>query len=116
MESLLTAIKEDIKSNRQVLVMGGFNEDVCANKGIYTILQKVGLVNLITTHLPYTENTRTYNRGSSIINGAWSTPIVTNYVTNMSMAPFYAELDSDHRPIIFDLNLKELLLRLPDVD
>ena len=108
-KSLLKDIREDIKSNRQVLVLGDFNENVCADTGINVMMKKAGLINLITEHLPHTENTRTYHRGSSIIDGAWSTPIVSDHVSNMSLAPFYTELESDHRPILFDLNLKGLL-------
>ena len=44
-----------------------------------------------------------------MIDGAWSTPVVSDYITNMAFAPFYTEIDSDHRPLIFDLDLKELL-------
>ena len=73
------------------------------------MFKKAGLVNLLTKHLPHTNDVRTCRRGSSIIDGAWSTPIVSDHVTNMSLAPFYTEIDSDHRPIIFDLNLKGLL-------
>lgn len=108
-KSLLKDIRDDIKSHRQVLVLGDFNENVCADTGINAMMRKAGLINLITKHLPHTKKVRTYNRGSSIIDGAWSTPVVSDHVSNMSLAPFYTELDSDHRPIIFDLNLKGLL-------
>ena len=45
-KSLLKDIREDIKSNRQVLVLGDFNENVCADTGINVMMKKAGLINL----------------------------------------------------------------------
>ena len=85
------------------------NENVVDTKGINKQLTEIGLVNVLTEKLPVTENVRTYDRGSKIIDGVWATPTVCDHVENVSLAPFYTEVESDHRPILLDLNLKGLL-------
>lgn len=107
--TLVKAIKDDIKCKRQVLIIGDMNENVVDTKGINKQLTEIGLVNVLTEKLPVTENVRTYDRGSKIIDGVWATPTVCDHVENVSLAPFYTEVESDHRPILLDLNLKGLL-------
>ena len=107
--TLIRMLKDDIKCKRQVILVGDMNEDVLSDKGLNKQLTSIGLVNMIKERLPVLETVRTYDRGSKIIDGLWATPIVSDYITHVSLAPFYTEVISDHRPLVFDLNLKQFL-------
>ena len=60
------------------------NENVMDNKGINKSLIDIGRVNVLDEKLPFFDKVRTYDRGSTIIDGVWATPIVCAHVRKMS--------------------------------
>ena len=80
-----------------------------SDRGINKELRALVLVNVSQKHLPITTELRSNDRGKSVIDGVWSTPIVFDYIEHGALAPFYMEVISDHRPIVLDLNLKGFL-------
>ena len=87
MKAILHSVKQDIQKGDQVIILGDMNEDVVKGE-LNKELEGMGLINVVTQHLMDFDNVRTYNRGSSIIDGIWCTSRVGKSVLNFGMAPF----------------------------
>ena len=108
LDSLLAEITEDQRMNRQVLILGDFNEDTFGNK-LNDLFHRVGLTNIIKKYISSEESARSYFRGKSVIDGCWASPQVAKHVNAVGLAPFSYIIPSDHRGIFIDINIHELL-------
>lgn len=66
LDSLLQDIVADQRQNTQVLIVGDFNEDITSTK-LNDVFSKVGLVNILQTHIDNLEDSRSYFRGKKIL-------------------------------------------------
>ena len=107
-ESLITDIQHDQLHNRQVLIVGDFNENVCSDS-LNDMFEKVGLVNLVQQHIGDDNDARSYFRGKYIIDGVWATPTVAENVKAFGMSRFYYMVPSDHRATYIDIDILSLL-------
>ena len=106
--SLCEEVKQCLKNNTQVLILGDVNEDIFSPQLNSTFLQ-AGLFNAVNAKLGNQHNFRTYSLGSKIIDGAWASKPVLEAISSLAYAPFQYIAASDHRPLIIDINLKLLL-------
>ena len=108
LDTLLLDVKDDQMHNRQVLIVGDFNENVFS-KSLNEMFSRVGLVNVIKEQLQSENDYRSYFRGKYIIDGMWASPNVAENVKSLGLAPFYYLIPSDHRAIYVDLDVNALL-------
>ena len=110
LNDLKKAISSDIKKNREILVVGDFNENVLGTKGeTVQLMKQLGLVNVIDSNISAHESVRSFCRGSSIIDGVWATSHVEKKILACGLAPFDYLYQSDHRGIFLDLDILDLL-------
>ena len=104
----LNEITATIELGVSVIVMTDLNEHVDGNEATNERFINSGLINLfqekIGNDLP-----RTFKRGQKAIDHIYMTPNVYPYVLKAGMAPFDFCLKSDHRALLFDLNLNAFL-------
>ena len=108
LDTLLLDVKDDQMHNRQVLIVGDFNENVFS-KSLNEMFSRVGLVNVIKEQLQSENDYRSYFRGKHIIDGMWASPKIAENVKSLGLAPFYYLIPSDHRAIYVDLDVNALL-------
>ena len=110
LQDLKHAITVDITKQRQVLVVGDFNENVLGSRGeAVTCFQDLGLVNVLKLNLFIPEKSRSYSRGSSVIDGIWATPYIQQRTISCGLAPFDYLYPSDHRGLFMDIDILDLL-------
>ena len=108
LESLCADIQQCLQNNTQILILGDVNEDVFSLK-LNDLLLQAGLQNVIKKCIGKKSKFRTYSLGSKVIDGAWATSAVMDAITCVTYAPFQYVTSSDHRPLIVDINLHQLL-------
>ena len=77
--SLLQDVQNDIEHQRQVLIVGDFNENVFSSK-INETFQQAGLINVVQNHIDDDPDNRSYFRGKHIIDGVWASPLVAENI------------------------------------
>ena len=105
---LIKELQQAITIGCSVIVLGDMNEHICGSEQTNDKLYNVGLVNLFQERLG--DNLpNTHRRGSKAIDHIYVTPNVMNHVQKAGIAPFNYGLKSDHRALLFDLDLGSLL-------
>lgn len=64
--NIMTHIRQDIDSNKSVIILGDFNERLDSKEGTHDKLTKAGLINLMEKRVPG-PLPKTWNRGRSAI-------------------------------------------------
>ena len=108
LETLSDDISKDRDHNRQILVMGDFNENIL-DDSLNNFFSANSLTNVISHLIPDLPTCRSYYRGRYLIDGIWATPQVCNAIRNLGIAPFYYKVPSDHRAMYFDVNIHQIL-------
>ena len=108
MDTLANDINNDRAHDRQILVLGDFNENIL-DANINNFFVDIGLANVIRYLLPNIPSCRSYFRGRHLIDGIWASPQVCNAVRNIGIAPFYYVIPSDHRAMVFYINIHQIL-------
>jgi len=105
-EALMKDVHADIKNKELIILMGDLNEDVYQAE-FGKKLESIGIIN---AH-PYSDGKkyRSYNRGKSIIDGIWLSGPLLSLVQKGGLAPFQFIMDSDHRGIYVDIDMKQIL-------
>ena len=107
-DTLMDMIEDDIKKERQVIVMGDFNIGIFDNV-LNEKFSKVGLKNVYEGYVTNHDDARSWFRGKTIIDGAWCTPTVHSNICAVGLAPFYFVHQSDNRALIFDFDVRAVL-------
>ena len=105
-DDILKNITSDIKKGDHVIVMGDINETIYGN--FNEEMRKYGLQNVIDKFVLRSKGIRSQERGSTIIDGVWATPMPYKSIIKLGLAPFYTGFTSDHRGIYFDLNCDQM--------
>ena len=110
LRDLKRSIQRDIDRKRQILLVGDFNENMLGTKGdTIRMMSEIGLVNVLETNLSAPAGTRSYCRGSTIIDGVWATPYVQQKIISFGLAPFDFLYTSDHRGLFIDIDILDIL-------
>jgi len=110
LKDLKEAITSDLKKNREILVVGDFNENVLSERGeTVRLMKQLGLVNVLESNVNAHKSVRSFCRGSSIIDGVWATTSVERKIVSCGLAPFNYIYQSDHRGIFLDIDILDLL-------
>jgi len=108
LDTLLQNIKTDIKEKMLIIVLGDFNEDVYSD-ALNDTFNQVGMSNVVKEFVTDKEGIRSYNRGSKVIDGIWVSCSLLPHVAKVGMATFRTVMNSDHRGIFMDVDLKHIL-------
>jgi len=108
LQTLSDMIVDDVKQDRQVIVMGDMNCNIFDTK-LNSIFEKCGLVNIVSTYIDTATTSRSWFRGRRIIDGFWGTPFVQSNVHALGYAPFSFVIPSDHRGMYVDVNTINIL-------
>ena len=107
-EDFLQEIRKGIDNGLSIIVLTDLNEHIDGKEGTNEKFLETGLTNLfqerLGQHLP-----RTFKRGQKAIDHIFITPNVYPYISKAGMAPFDFCLRSDHRALLFDLDLNAFL-------
>lgn len=107
---LKKAIQSDIHNKREVMVVGDFNENVLGATGkTVQMMKNLGLINVISDGVVVPAQTRTFCRGSTVIDGIWASSYINQKIISCGLAPFDFLYPSDHRGIFFDVDILEIL-------
>ena len=105
---LVNELQEAINEGNSIIVLADLNEHIHGSEKTHEKLNNIGLINVfqdrLGNHLP-----RTHKRGKEAIDHIFVTPNVIQHITRAGIAPFDFGLQSDHRPLMFDLDLGGLL-------
>ena len=104
---IIKDVKKNIDQREAILLQGDFNENLSSPEKTKVKLESIGLVNVMASRIQ--ELPRTYVGGIEAIDHIWASPVVSENISLAGFAPFYYKLYSDHRAIIFDINLKNIL-------
>ena len=107
-DTLIGMIQDDIKQERQVIVLGDFNIGVFDSK-INAMFSDVGLRNVYEGYINKDAEARSWFRGRTVIDGAWCTQAVHSNIRAVGLAPFYFVHHSDHRGLYFDFDVRMVL-------
>jgi len=107
-KDLMEDIKKDIKNKNLIMVLGDFNENVYSEE-LNESFTEVGLSNVIREFIKEEQGVRSYNRGTKVIDGIWVSCSLMPHVDKVGMAPFRNIINSDHRGIFMDVDLKHIL-------
>jgi len=106
LRDLRNLIEKDLSKKRQIIVVGDFNENVLGSKGDgVKFMNQLGLQNSIQQNVTVPSNSCSHSRGSTIINGIWSTPYIQQKISACGLAPFDFMYPSDHRGLFLDLDI-----------
>ena len=107
-EAFIKEITNTIEKGYSAIVLTDLNEHIDGAEGTNTKLCDAGLINLFQKTLG-NNIPKTHKRGSSAIDHVFLTPNIYPFVKKAGMAPFGFGLRSDHRALIFDIDLGGLL-------
>ena len=107
-EDFVKEIQTTIEDGISIIVLTDLNEHVDSQETTNGKLLDAGLINLFQERLG-DDLPRTYKRGKKAIDHIYMTPNVYPYILKAGMAPFDFCLKSDHRALLFDLNLNAFL-------
>ena len=105
---LLIELEKTIHTGCSVMILTDLNEHITGSEGTNEKLKEIGLVNLAQERLG-DSLPRTHKKGSNAIDHVYVTPNIIPHILQMGFAPFDFGLKSDHRAILFDLDLSNLL-------
>ena len=108
MSDLLDDAKKSIGSGCSVILMVDLNEHICGSEKSNQKFNDIGMMNLMQTRMG-DELPKTHKKGSSAIDHIYITPNILPFVKKAGFAPFDYGLRSDHRALMFDLDLSGLL-------
>ena len=107
-EDFSKELEDAIGSGFSIIVLTDLNEHVDGSEGTNDRFRDIGLINLFQERLG--DNLPpTFHKGSKAIDHVYLTPNIDPYIIKAGMAPFGFGLKSDHRALIFDLDLGGLL-------
>jgi len=106
LDALIKDVTNDIKNHELVIIMGDLNEDVY-QADFSKRLERIGISNASKRNTE--KKYRSYNRGKNIIDGIWMSAPLISLVNYGGMAPFQFIMDSDHRGVYVDMNMKQIL-------
>ena len=106
-EDLFSTLQKDISQGNEIILCGDFNESIDSREETHSRLEQLGLTNILSERIG--DLPRTFVRGKACIDHFYSTSRVAEAVTSVGIAPFKFFLDSDHRAIYIDINIKDVL-------
>ena len=106
----LTAQIQHFKTQGHDIILGGdFNESIQdRNAGLLRLALTTNLIDPFTYHFPHHEDFGTHTTGSRRIDYILISPRLIHSVKAIGYGPFNYVTNSDHRPIIMDLDTKKL--------
>ena len=107
-EDFVKEIKTTIENGLSVIVMTDLNEHIDSREETNNKFLEAGLINLFQEKLG-DDLPKTFKRGQKAIDHVFMTPNVYPFVIRAGMAPFDFCLHSDHRALLFDININEFL-------
>ena len=107
-QDLLNEVEKVVQTGCSVIVLSDLNEHITGSEGTNEKFREIGLVNLAQERLG-NSLPRTHKKGSNAIDHIYITQNILPHILQMGIAPFHFGLKSDHRAILFDLDLSGLL-------
>jgi len=72
-------------------------------------MHELGLMNVLSSRISIPKDTRSYCRGSNVIDGVWATSYINDKIISCGLAPFDYLYSSDHRGIFIDIDILDIL-------
>ena len=91
LQTLLAMVDDDVKNNRQVIILGDFNTNIFDSK-LNARFAAHSLTNIVPEFVSENTSARSWFRGKHLIDGAWCTQSVKSSVTALGYAPFTFEI------------------------
>ena len=107
-DDIMREIQLVMQTGCSVILLTDLNEHIGGSEKTNNRFRELGLVNLLQERMG--DNIPgTHKRGTGAIDHVFMTPNVLQHVSKVGIAPFDYALRSDHRAILFDLDLGSLL-------
>ena len=104
---MIEEIQDAINRNFDIILMSDLNEAIDGIEKSNEKIKDLGLYNLYESSLGVLP--RTYFRGTKMIDHVWVTPGVLDHIKRVGVAPFNYTIFSDHRALLFDVDINKIL-------
>ena len=104
---LLKDLKESINAGFSIILMADLNEPIGGNEKTNEQLAELGLLNIFQRRFGTLPNTHV--NGTQAIDHIWATQDVETKIARAGYAPFRYISNTDHRPLLLDLDLHKFL-------
>ena len=105
---LLKDINTKQKEGNAIILMADLNEGMDSREKTNDKSESMGLINVMS-HKLEDKLPNTYKHGSSTIDHVWATGDICAHITKIGISPFNYPAFSDHRSLVFDLDMKQIL-------
>ena len=104
---LLRDIKIKMKEGNSILLMADLNEGLNSREKTNEKLEQIGMINIMQQRIETLPNT--YRNGSKTIDHVWASGDVNAHIKQVGISPFNYPAFSDHRSLVFDVDMKQIL-------
>lgn len=104
MLDLVQEIQKEINTGHNILLFRDFNERHKSPEGMSTMLEEIGLYNVMAERLNNVDLPRTHVRGSHAVDHIWATKYILDNIQLAGIAPFGTHYHSDHRGFFIDIH------------